>query len=90
MISSHYILVVILSGNHKAVSVLVVPLKHIASVPQQKGDTLGVSILCSNQKWRCLQMEVHPYGRWSTIELQSYWFKLHTYLVHSIWKVLFT
>ena len=49
------ILVVILNGNHEAVSVLVVSLVYTTSILQQKGDTLGVAILCSNQKWRGLQ-----------------------------------
>ena len=49
------ILVVILNGKDEAVSVLRVPLLYIASLLQQKGDTLGVAILSSYQKWRVLQ-----------------------------------
>ena len=49
------ILVVILNGNHEAVSVHRVSLEHTSFILQQKGDTLGVAILCSNQKWRFLQ-----------------------------------
>ena len=46
----------IFNGNCEAISVLVVPLEHIASVLQKMNDTLGVSILHSNQKWRHLWM----------------------------------
>ena len=49
------ILVVILNGNHEAVSVLRISLEHTSSILQQKGDTLGVAILRSYQKWRGLQ-----------------------------------
>ena len=51
------ILVVILNGDHEAVSVLVVPLEYTSSALQLKGDTLGVAILSSNQKWRFLKVE---------------------------------
>ena len=46
----------ILNGNREAVSVLWISLEHIASLLQQKGDTLGVAILSSDQKWRGLQI----------------------------------
>ena len=50
-----FILVVILNGKDEAVSALWISLEHIASILQQKGDTLGVAILSSYQKWRGLQ-----------------------------------
>ena len=55
------ILVVILNGEHETVSVFVVPLEHIASILQQKGDTCSVTVLSSNQKWRYLQKEVSTF-----------------------------
>ena len=48
------ILVVILNGKLEAVSVLRISLEYIASILQQKSDTLGMAILSSNQKWRFL------------------------------------
>ena len=45
----------ILNGNREAVSVHWISLEYIASL-MQKGDTLGVAILSSDQKWRGLQI----------------------------------
>ena len=45
------ILVLILNGNHEAVSAILVCLEHITPLLQKKGDTFGVPILSSNQKW---------------------------------------
>ena len=44
----------ILNSKHEAVSVLWISLEYIASILQKEGDTLGVAILCSYQKWRHL------------------------------------
>ena len=73
------ILVMILNGDHEAVSVLWILLKYIGSILQKEGDTLGVAILSSHQKWRYLQI----IEQWYLVGMM---YSLS--FVHQLWRLL--